>query len=838
MVGVAIELAKGDDSIDFRRDVQPLLKIHCFSCHGPEKQQGGLRFDISSGAFAKSDSGEPAIVSGDPEKSELLRRVLSTDEFDRMPPKGDRLSAAQIDVLRRWIKAGASWPQDTLPPEGGRQELVVTDEDRRHWSFQPLRGMELPPVRDSSWVRTPIDRFILAALEAAGRRPSPPLSPPKLLRRASFDVVGLPPQADASTNYEALVDSLLASPHYGERWGRHWLDVARYADSNGQEGDQDRPTAYHYRDFVIRSFNDDLPYNDFVRLQLAGDEIAPDNAEALAATGFLAAGPSTVLNVPMEDEKLRNRYNELDDMLSTVGTGLLGLTLGCARCHDHKYDPISSRDYYRLLSAVHNGDRAEVPLAPQAEVAEFARLHSAWEKEYKPVEKRLNDWLEEAKQPLEKSLLSSKIDALKISDEEKALLHNQIGNGRPGDGAAKKLAQKHAKALKITDDEFRRHMTDEQRLRWDELSAAVQQLRKREPQAPPTAFAFRDFGPEPKTTWLFQRGDYYDRDEPVELGFLTVLTSKKSPEDYFREAREKRLLPASSYQRRALAEWITDTEHGAGALLARVIVNRVWQHHFGEGLVRTVNDFGVQGEQPTHPELLEWLAHDFVAGGWKLKRLQRMILLSSTYRQSREGTPQRLEAEVLRDSMLAVSGKLNFQTYGPAFKPPIAPEAMVARNVKGAYPTDIEDSPDTFRRSVYMFRKRVVPYPLLQAFDAPDSLQSCGRRDRTTVAPQALALLNDPFVRDRSVDFADRLLESMVAPQRGAFDAHVTKAYELALNRQPTAEEMSASVAFLHLQQERRQARDPSQSADAIRRLALADFCQTLFFLNEFIYVD
>lgn len=413
---------------------------------------------------------------------------------------------------------------------------------------------------------------------------------------------------------------------------------------------------------------------------------------------------------------------------------MLALTIGCARCHDHKYDAISSREYYRLLSAFHSGERAQVPLG---------------------------------------------------STTEKTL-------------------------------------------------------------------AFRDVGPEPRTTWLFKRGDFYNHEQVVHLGFLEVLSRGKSVEEYSQAATKERPLPGSTYQRRALADWITDAEHGAGPLLARVIVNRIWQHHFGEGLVRTVDDFGTRSDPPTHPELLEWLAHDLVQHGWKLKRLHHLILTSAVYRQGTtfdsaksqkdpdnrllwRRRPRRVEAEILRDSILVASGTLNQEPYGPAFKAPIASEAMQARNVKTPYPKDIQDSPAVRRRSVYMFHKRVVPHPLLQLFDRPDSLQSCGRRDATIVAPQALTMLNDTFVRGSAVAFANRLWQEQPTHERTIL---INRAFELALGRLPNVFETKTSLGFLDLQIQQRTTFDAKSSeADALR-LALEDFCQSLFGVNEFIYVD
>jgi Protein of unknown function (DUF1553)/Protein of unknown function (DUF1549)/Planctomycete cytochrome C len=842
---------------DIDVEARSILTANCLKCHGPKKQKGGLRFDTREGALAKADSGSPAIAPGRAGESELIRRVSAKDTTARMPPGEAALTAGQIDILRKWIEAGAALPRAETGPASGRTELIVTDNDRRHWAFQPLVKVEPPAVADSDHARTPIDRFILAGLAAKGLTRAGPASREHLIRRVTFDLTGLPPTpdeveaflqaADPAAAYEALVDRLLANPHYGERWGRHWLDVARYADSDGYESDADRPTAYHYRDFVIKALNDDLPFDVFTRRQLAGDEFEPDDPRALAATGFLAAGPSAELpDKLLEEERLRQRYIELDDMVSTSGAALLGLTVGCARCHDHKFDPIPTRDYYRLLAALHSGDRAEVPLGTRAEVAASKRAKAEWEKERAAAEGRLQEWLDGQKKVLGPALRRQKIDQLPLTDAEKALLRD-----KPDSADAKALAKKYEKGLAITDADWRAAMDDASRRQWDDLTGKVAAVQKRKPKALPAALAFRDFGPKPAPSWLFARGDFHDRTTPIELGFLTVLTRGKPAADYWAEGRAGGDRADTTYQRRALAAWTTDPEHGAGPLLARVIVNRVWQHHFGEGLVRTPNDFGTRGERPSHPELLDWLAADLVSHGWKLKRLHRMILLSATYRQHTRFDPakakadpdnrllwrmppRRLEAEALRDAMLALSGTLNLEMYGPAFKAPITADAMVARNLKTPYPKDVADGPAVHRRSVYMFHKRVIPYPLFQAFDTPDAQQCTGRRNVTTVAPQALALLNDAFVRARAGDFAFRL--SREAGDDAA--ALVDRAYRLVFGRPPAEAERDAGVEFLARQMRDRLGRDPKAAADEVRWQALTDYCQVLFGLNEFIYVD
>ena len=736
-------VAADEKPIDFVRDVRPILQGKCWECHGADKQKGALRLDSRDGLLKPAESGGVAVTPGKIDESELIRRVETADASERMPPDSPPLAREQIEILRAWVKQGAKWPEGG---QGVRTAGSVTPEDRQHWSYLPLRAAKLPEVADFTWGRTSIDRFILAALEAKDSQPNPSASRERLIRRIYFDLIGLPPSPEevaafvsnpSPDGYEKLVDRLLASPHYGERWGRHWLDLARYAESGGLETDHERVNAYRYRDFVIQALNEDMSYAKFVHWQLAGDEYEPSNPSALAATGFLTSAPNEMLtDKHLEEERLRLRYNELDDMAVTTASAFLGLTLGCARCHDHKFDAIPTRDYYRLQCAFMTTASADV---------------------------------------------------------------------------------------KVKDDSQNKEMT---------LLAITEK-------------------PQPADTWLLARGDFYSKKEKLQLGFFSVLTSTKQPEEYLDAARRAGPQGKSTLQRRALAEWMTDADHGAGPLLARVMVNRLWQHHFGEGLCRTVSDFGVRSEPPTHPELLESLTHDFVAGGWQLKRLHRLIVTSSVYMQDDAADerrmqidpdnrllwrrqPQRLEAEILRDTVLAVSGTLNRQQYGPSFKPPIPAEAIVARNTKDPYPKDAKDTPATRRRTVYMYHKRVTQHPLMQAFDAPDASLSCGRRNSTTVAPQALALLNDPFCRDRAADFAQRL----IADAGEKPEDWIAQGFRLAISRPPSEKELTTSLAFVEQQREHRAARDKTLSADQVRQEALADFCQALFSLNEFIYVD
>ncbi|MBX9583271.1 MAG: PSD1 and planctomycete cytochrome C domain-containing protein [Gemmataceae bacterium] len=728
------------DAVDYARSVAPLLTARCGKCHGPEKQRGGLRLDDRAAAFAGGDSGDPTVTPNDPDGSALIQRLVTADPALRMPPKADPLPKEEIDLLRRWVAEGASWPEGkAAAPRAG--EMTVTDVDRDHWAFRPLRPVPTPAVKDAAWARTPIDRFVLAALETKGLAPTAEADRRTLIRRLTFDLHGLPPTPeevaafladDSPDAYEKVVDRLLASPGYGERWARHWLDLARYADTAGYELDPERPHAWRYRDWVIRALNADLPYNTFARWQVAGDEYEPGNPDALAATGFLAVGPRLDADTKLEEEQRRYRYDELDDILNTTGQAFLGLTVGCCRCHDHKFDPLPTRDYYRFLAAFAGTKRAEPEVA--------------------------------------------------LPDGAKGKLHAVV-----------------------------------------------------------------DAAPEPGPNWVLARGDVMARKDDAPFGVFRVLLRDGATEaDYLAKARAAAPDAKSTLRRRALAEWLTDPDRGAGGLLARVIANRLGQHHLGQPFVGTPSDFGTQGDRPTHPELLDWLAARLIAEGWSLKKLHRLVVTSATYRQGTafdpakaavdpdnrllwRRRPVRLEAEALRDAMLAVSGSLNPAMYGPGVKPPIPAELMVVKNDKSPYPADAKDEPATRRRSVYLYGKRTIRFPLVELFDGADPNASCGRRAATTVAPQALAVLNDPLVRARAKDFADRLLKD------AADDGDVVRrAYELALSRPPRDAEAAAGVAFLAARTKARAGRDEPDP----RRRAAADFAQVVFGLNEFLYVD
>ncbi|HXG62989.1 MAG TPA: PSD1 and planctomycete cytochrome C domain-containing protein [Planctomycetota bacterium] len=807
-----------------QEDPSTILERRCVECHNPAKRKGGLDLTTREGLRKGGQSG-PAVEPGPPERT-LLWRLVAHEEEPFMPHRAPKLPPASLRALREWLAAGAPYARSPLKvPEAPAE---------RHWAFRPPARPEPPEVRDASWVRTPVDRFILAALESRGWTPSAPADRRRLIRRVFFDLWGLPPSPEeieafvndpAPEAYERLVDRLLAGPAFGERWARHWLDVARYADSDGYRFDNDRKHAWPYRDFVIRAFNEDLPFDTFVRWQIAGDELAPGNPLAAAATGFCTAGPvqeRQSADAPRNQE--RNRYDELDDVLSTLGQGFLGLTLGCARCHDHKYDPIPTREYYRMLAAFIDTRRREVPLVPPAEAEAWRRLEEEYQARVAPLRRELEAFLSRAREPL----FRRKVQALRIREEDREIL---LAPRDPSNQRQQELLTVHQKELRVSEAELRGSLSPAERAEWDRRAAAIREAERGRPPAPPFGLVLTDAGPEPSRSPLLERGEVDAKKELLTLGFLSALGD---PEPRLSRPPGAR----TSFQRAALAEWLTDVERGAGALLARVIVNRLWQHHFGEGLVRTPNDFGAQGERPTHPELLEWLASELVRRGWRLKEIHRLILTSAVYVQDTSASPgpvredpenrllarrrpRRLEAEALRDALLAVSGRLNPKMYGPGVKVPIPAEAIITRTEgEHHYPRDVRESPEVWRRTVYVFVKRSVPYPLTEVFDAPSPSASCGRRVSTTVAPQALALLNDPFVRGCAWDFADRVLRE-AGPGAGA---RIERAWALALGRAPTPREREAAEEFL------------GRAAD--ERRGLADLGHTLFMTNEFAYVD
>lgn len=600
-------------------------------------------------------------------------------------------------------------------------EGISSDDGKTLWSLNKISLVEPPVIEADTWSRNEIDKFILQKLRSVGIEPNPAADKLTTIRRVSFDLLGLAPtreeiqkfEADKSGNsYEKLLDSLLANPHYGERWGRHWLDVARFGESHGYESDNERPHAWTYRDAVIKALNQNLPFDEFVKWQVAGDILRPEDSLAVSLTGFLSAG-STVTNVDGVDREKAN-YDKMDDIVSATGSAFLGLTVGCARCHNHKYDPISQEDYYKMVGFFLPGREGD----------------------------------------------------------------RELEIGKPGS---------KVKAMV-----------------WN--------------------------GGKKRSNPILKRGDVEQKGEDVGVGVLTALSDNNG--DASEWLNEEALKKGDG--RDALAHWLTDSDKGAGHLLARVIVNRLWQHHFGVGLVKTSNNFGQVGEKPTHPELLDWLAKELINKDWKIKSIHKLIMKSSTYMQTVKWDqpryeidpenklfwrkePRRLEGEIIRDSIMNTAGTLNRKMFGPSVKPWVSKDAINTGSTN-KWPVNVKDGPDTWRRSIYVFMRRSMRVPFFEVFDVPDGMQSRGVRELTTVPTQALMLMNNQFVRDQAAHFANRIRKAV---GNDNLKHIVEEAYWLALSRSPTNEELSSSVELLSTEGQ-----------------SLENFCHILFTLNEFCYVD
>jgi len=749
-----------EQAVFFESKIRPVLVEHCYRCHSGEKQKGNLHLDSRNGILAGGDSG-PAIVPGKPEESVLIQ-AINYDGYE-MPP-GGKLPAGKIAVLTKWVAMGAPWPGASGEPIAPvRKGNDLTEEDRAWWSFQPIQTPSIPRTSGDFLPDNPIDAFILARLREKSLTPNPPASAPVLIRRAYFDLIGLPPspeemqqwtarlqpgksQADAGVNQAAwarLIDELLARPQYGERWGRHWLDVVRFAQTNGYERDDEKKFAWRYRDYVIQSFNADKPYDRFVLEQLAGDELpdADDDDDSKIATGFYRLG----LWDDEPDDALQAEFDDLDEIVVASSAAFLGLTMGCARCHDHKFDPISHRDYYSLAAFFRNVRRFSKPeLCPENSGFLPIGKPDVFQKAMQAREKR---WKE----------LDAKIAAAESKEEKKQLEQ-----------------QRHNKTLPGID--------------W--------------------TLAVRETGTTPPDTHILIRGNSQTPGDKVQPAFPQVFGAP-FPEvtPPHREAPFE-----TSGRRLALARWLVAPEH---PLTARVMANRIWHYHFGRGIVSTTSDFGKVGTLPTHPKLLDWLAREFMNSGWSVKQMHRRIMLSRTWQRSssRQTNPaadqvdpdnfllwrqnlHRLDAESIRDSLLAISGSLNQEAGGRGYFPRVGAEVLSGGTVPGIG-WELSSESQRHRRSVYTFIKRSLVSPQLDTFDYANTALPFTERPTTTVAPQALALLNDPFVNDLADLFAVR-----VQREAGSdISSQVRRAFQIALNRNPTPDEQLLAMAYLQQQQ-------------------------------------
>jgi hypothetical protein len=776
-----LSVARADDASDafFELKIRPVLATKCLPCHGGKKTESKLKVDSRSGLLRGGDRG-PAIIPRDPDSSLLVQAIRQSDEDLKMPPVG-RLADEVIADFAKWIATGAVWP-------AGKGQPVASQAGHRarHWAFGRIKIVE-PPADPTGWSLRPVDRFVAARRRQAGLAPVPPADRRTLIRRVSFDLIGLPPKPeeiaafldDSSPDaFGRVVERLLASPHYGERWGRHWMDIVRYADTAGDNADYPVPEAARYRDYIIDSFNSDKPYDQFVREQLAGDVLAgrakgAQYADPVIATGFLALS-RRYATAPFELWHL-----SLEDAIDTTGRAFLGLTFRCARCHDHKFDPVSQRDYYALYG-IFASTTFPYTGSEELQTKSFPRMN------FVPL------------LPPEEAVPKLESHRRRLAEFERAI---KAIESKPDPSSRKQLA-----ALKTEDRRQRR--------------ASL-------PPDLPGSYAVAEG--KPVDVPLQRRGD------PASAGPVVPRGVPRFP---FLEGEPPPSLGSQSSGRLELAEWLTQPSH---PLTARVMVNRIWQHHFGRGIVATPSNFGLRGEPPTHPELLDWLAERFSASGWSIKAIHREIVLSATYQQGNDYAAasavidpenrwlwrfsrQRLDGESIRDAMLAVSGRLDRWPGGPHAFPPIEDWRWTQHDpFKAVYATS--------HRSVYLMTQRMVKHPFLAIFDGPDTNSSTDVRTHSTVPLQALYLRNNPFVHEQAASFAGRLLAGSSEP-----DTRIERAYELAWGRPPRAEELERAARFLN------ECRDALQAARAPREAreleAWTSLAKVLLSANEFLYID
>ena len=787
----------------FERRIRPLLLARCGACHDGEKAMSGLRLNSRSGLLQGGGRG-PAIVPGRPDASLLIAVVRHADGVPKMPPTG-RLTNTEIGMLERWVEAGAFWPPAGPPgskaKSKGRNNPVhpsslILHPSAEHWAFRPMRPVAVPSRKNRAWVRTPIDAFILQKLEARGLRPAPPADRRTLIRRVTFDMTGLPPtpeEIEAFVNdrspdaWPKVVERLLASPHYGERWGRHWLDVARYADSNGLDENVAHGNAWRYRDYVVRAFNADRPFDQFVLEQIAGDLLpaldTPTRHERLIATGYLALGPKVLAEV----DKKKLEMDIVDEQIDTIGRTFMGMTLGCARCHDHKFDPISTQDYY-ALAGIFKSTRTMESLVTLARWHEHSLTSERDQAELAAFQDRIK-----ARKAEIAALVARGTDALKAADPAKEV---------PTDPERAFPESTRAELKRLRDD-----------------------LARIEKEGPNVPMAMGVTEGVVADVPVHIRGSHLTLGDVVPRRFPTVLASQGPA----------RLEPSGS-GRLDLARWLVSRQH---PLTARVLVNRVWRWHFGRGIVATPDNFGLRGEAPSHPELLDWLALELVKEKWSLKAIHRTILRSNVYQMSSghdaraaradpenelmwRAPVRRLEAEEIRDALLAISGRLD-RTIGGSL--------LHVKNREFFFDHTSKDTTNYVspRRSIYLPVVRNHLYDVFQLFDFGDGAVPEGNRASTTVAPQALFMLNSSMVTESAASLAGRLMEHQPSDDSG----RIRELYLRALGRPATIQETERAARLLGRLSGAAGDPDPLK-----RRLkAWAWLCHTVLGTNEFLFV-
>jgi hypothetical protein len=779
----------GQAKPDFKKDVQPLLQRKCVMCHNERLSQNGVRLDDGEAALAGGYSG-PVIIPGKSAESKLIARVSSSKKGFMMPPAGTPLTEAEVAILKQWIDSGAEWPRTA-------KTISAVRPQSGHWSFRPIARPDVPEVKQKGWARNSIDRFVLARLEKEGIAPSPEASKAVLLRRLTLDLTGLPPTpqevsgflADERPDaYEQAVERLLNSKHYGEQRARAWLDVARYADSDGLEKDLVRPFAWRYRHWVIDAYNRDLPFDEFTIEQLAGDLLPNATVEQRVATGFHR---NTLTNREGGTDPEESRFEQLVNRTNTTGTTWLGLTVGCSQCHDHKYDPIKQKDYYALMAFLNQSEEVDIEAPLPGEYGawmrkqpEYRARREALLREY-DVEALQAEWEEKIREALD--------HPGKDADWDFA-----VSNGRPMlDRFETLLRTPKAQRTERENDLVMRWFAgtpgpykDRDVDKLEGLKDFRRRLQNLDKEFPHLTMAMTMFElPKAPETHIAIKGDFRAKGLKVEAntpGFLPPL-----PE-------------GAPRNRLTLARWLVSEQN---PLTARVAVNRLWMEFFGRGLVKTAEDFGTQGDAPSHPELLDWLASEFRENGWSVKHMVRLVVTSATYRQSSrtrkelmEKDPEnvllarqsrvRLPAENIRDAALAASGLINPAIGGPSVRPPQpagVAELGYANSVKWAE----DDGPARYRRGMYIHFQRTTPYPMLMNFDAPDSYVACARRRRSNSPLQALNLLNDPVFFEAAQALAMRVLREAPAAER------IDYAFELALGRSPSQRERERMQKFL-----------------------------------------
>ncbi len=791
--------------VDFERDIGPLLEQKCATCHGPQQQMSGLRLDSRAAVLQGGYSG-PAVKPGDSAGSKLVLMVagIGIEKKLIMPMGGEPLSAEQIGILRAWIDQGAAWPEEGRPEQQATSAATKRPQSE-HWAFNPPVRPSLPAVHSEAAVKNPIDRFVLAKLEAEGIDPSPEADRATLIRRASFDLIGLPPTpqevdsflADQSPRaYERLVDRLLDSPHYGEKWARQWLDLARYADSDGYEKDMVRPHAWRWRDWVIKALNRNIPFDQFTVEQMAGDLLPNATIEQKIATGFHR---NTLTNREGGIDSEEFRVEQVIDRVSTVGTAWLGLTLGCARCHDHKYDPVTQKEFYQLTAFFNTSVERNIEVPLPHELGGYLQTKGEYDRKRKEllvahkVAEVMPLWEEKllwaADHPATDPIHDIAWDTLRIMYDG----GHEILRTHPAYRTQKQQDRLIDHFVRFSRETFGRKRFEE--LKFKELTEKLKQLKREYPQLTEAQIIVEN--PKPPKSHLLIRGDFRQPGVEVQAGTPAVL--HPMPAD-----------PAPS--RLTLARWLVAKDN---PLTARVTVNRLWQEYFGRGLVEPSADFGTRSEPPTHPGLLDWLATELSDGGWDLKATHKLIVMSGTYRQSSNARAAllsrdpdnmllarqvrlRLSAEVVRDNALAVSGLLNKAVGGKSVRPP-QPPGVLEQGFDASSEKWIESKGrDRYRRGLYIQFLRTAPYPQLMTFDAPDSLETCSVRERSTTPLQALNLLNDPVFFEAAQVLAARILRE----QTGTVDQRIDYAYRVALGRSPTLKEKDRLLAFYEEQKE------------------------------------